>query len=108
MNSSSAMVTASFIVRTPLTRRAWSSSAGSIARLVAMCAPLHTNLHSLWPGDEGRNWSKPLPAGRGFEGDATPTGLEPAASAVTGRRANQLRYGARLLPRPSGHEAVRL
>jgi hypothetical protein len=27
---------------------------------------------------------------------ATPTGLEPAASAVTGRRANQLRYGARL------------
>jgi hypothetical protein len=25
---------------------------------------------------------------------ATPTGLEPAASAVTGRRANQLRYGA--------------
>ena len=28
---------------------------------------------------------------------ATPTGLEPAASAVTGRRANQLRYGARCL-----------
>ena len=28
-------------------------------------------------------------------GPATPTGLEPAASAVTGRRANQLRYGAR-------------
>ncbi len=27
-------------------------------------------------------------------GLATPTGLEPAASAVTGRRANQLRYGA--------------
>ena len=27
---------------------------------------------------------------------ATPTGLEPAASAVTGRRANQLRYGAML------------
>ncbi len=27
---------------------------------------------------------------------ATPTGLEPAASAVTGRRANQLRYGASL------------
>jgi hypothetical protein len=25
---------------------------------------------------------------------ATPTGLEPATSAVTGRRANQLRYGA--------------
>ena len=30
---------------------------------------------------------------------ATPTGLEPAASAVTGRRANQLRYGALLLLR---------
>ena len=28
---------------------------------------------------------------------ATPTGLEPATSAVTGRRANQLRYGA-LIP----------
>ncbi len=27
---------------------------------------------------------------------ATPTGLEPATSAVTGRRANQLRYGAKL------------
>ena len=26
--------------------------------------------------------------------EATPTGLEPATSAVTGRRANQLRYGA--------------
>jgi hypothetical protein len=25
---------------------------------------------------------------------ATPTGLEPATSAVTGRRANRLRYGA--------------
>ena len=33
------------------------------------------------------------------EGLATPTGLEPATSAVTGRRANQLRYGA-LLDRP--------
>ena len=28
---------------------------------------------------------------------ATPTGLEPAASAVTGRRANQLRYGASMV-----------
>jgi integrase len=28
---------------------------------------------------------------------ATPTGLEPATSAVTGRRANQLRHGALLL-----------
>ena len=33
---------------------------------------------------------------------ATPTGLEPAASAVTGRRANQLRYGALLVL----HQAV--
>ena len=32
---------------------------------------------------------------RGAPSDmATPTGLEPATSAVTGRRANQLRYGA--------------
>ena len=29
---------------------------------------------------------------------ATPTGLEPATSAVTGRRANQLRYGAWMMP----------
>ena len=29
-----------------------------------------------------------------FTAFATPTGLEPATSAVTGRRANQLRYGA--------------
>ena len=31
---------------------------------------------------------------------ATPTGLEPAAFAVTGRRANQLRYGARWCTEP--------
>jgi hypothetical protein len=31
---------------------------------------------------------------------ATPTGLEPAASAVTGRRANQLRYGAMVVALP--------
>ena len=30
---------------------------------------------------------------------ATPTGLEPATSAVTGRRANQLRHGALMRPR---------
>ena len=39
---------------------------------------------------------------------ATPTGLEPATSAVTGRRANQLRYGALLwcyVP-PTGFEPV--
>ena len=34
-----------------------------------------------------------VPATRLPDG-ATPTGLEPATSAVTGRRANQLRYGA--------------
>ena len=33
-------------------------------------------------------------------GLATPTGLEPATSAVTGRRANQLRYGASVVLRP--------
>ena len=40
---------------------------------------------------------------------ATPTGLEPATSAVTGRRANQLRYGA-LWPRvrtlPGARETI--
>ena len=36
-------------------------------------------------------------------GLATPTGLEPATSAVTGRRANHLRYGALLYCRtPNG------
>ena len=33
-------------------------------------------------------------ADRSMLASATPTGLEPATSAVTGRRANQLRYGA--------------
>ena len=42
---------------------------------------------------------------------ATPTGLEPATSAVTGRRANQLRYGAltdpgALVGRPRNYSAV--
>ena len=38
---------------------------------------------------------------------ATPTGLEPATSAVTGRRANQLRYGAsRRGASPTGFEPV--
>lgn len=43
---------------------------------------------------------------------ATPTGLEPATSAVTGRRANQLRYGALLVQDldsvvpPTGFEPV--
>ena len=34
---------------------------------------------------------------------ATPTGLEPATSAVTGRRANQLRYGARCVTPARGN-----
>jgi hypothetical protein len=41
---------------------------------------------------------------------ATPTGLEPATSAVTGRRANQLRYGALVAllaaPSPGARETI--
>ena len=41
---------------------------------------------------------------------ATPTGLEPATSAVTGRRANQLRYGALMAllaaPSPGARETI--
>src|SRR5881275_3170140 len=39
---------------------------------------------------------------------ATPTGLEPATSAVTGRRANQLRHGAqkRTLGVPGARETI--
>ena len=54
--------------------------------------------------DENGRMNRPLLLG------ATPTGLEPATSAVTGRRANQLRYGALLkaLPNvsPTGFEPV--
>jgi hypothetical protein len=46
----------------------------------------------------GRSYQLSYLAGRfrrtGTGTGATPTGLEPATSAVTGRRANQLRYGA--------------
>ena len=46
----------------------------------------------------GRSYQLSYLAGRfrgtGTRTGATPTGLEPATSAVTGRRANQLRYGA--------------
>ena len=43
-----------------------------------------------------------LPGRLSRETRATPTGLEPATSAVTGRRANQLRYGALLVqPKPN-------
>ena len=40
--------------------------------------------------------AKTRSGGPGFFCSATPTGLEPAASAVTGRRSNQLSYGANL------------
>src|SRR5699024_9423877 len=52
--------------------------------------------------------AKTRPGGPGFFCSATPTGLEPAASAVTGRRSNQLSYGANLtvikIGRASGRE----
>src|SRR5271166_3572188 len=59
MNSLSALVTAAFLVRSPLTARARSSRSGSIDRFVAMCDPLHTWLHI-----SGRacNISPPSPA----------------------------------------------
>ena len=47
------------------------------------------------PADEHRSGDTP---GGCITALATPTGLEPATSAVTGRRANQLRYGALLGP----------
>src|SRR3954453_20689528 len=45
----------------------------------------------------GRRQDQPRPNDRSWWVVATPTGLEPAASAVTGRRANQLRYGASMV-----------
>src|SRR6516162_7773142 len=45
MNSWSALVTAAFLVRSPLTARARSSRSGSIDRFVAMCISLHMLLH---------------------------------------------------------------
>ena len=63
--------------------------------------------HRSWPGKThhsgvGRGGVEPptfrFSGGRSYRLSylpATPTGLEPATSAVTGRRANQLRYGAR-------------
>ena len=56
------------------------------------------------PEKENGRTNRPLLLG------ATPTGLEPATSAVTGRRANQLRYGALLKAlryvSPTGFEPV--
>ena len=40
-------------------------------------------------------------------GMATPTGLEPATSAVTGRRANRLRYGASCTAREGDLRMIR-
>src|SRR4051812_17503331 len=49
----------------------------------------------------GRSYQLSYLAGRAANRSAaTPTGLEPATSAVTGRRANQLRYGASMVLRP--------
>ena len=58
-------------------------------RLEGLAVQLHAG--SVATDDE-----RPGPCGPGrlCRVRATPTGLEPAASAVTGRRANQLRYGA--------------
>ena len=57
-----------------------------------------------------RNRQGELPVAKGPEqapGLATPTGLEPATFAVTGRRANQLRYGANIsCVSPTGFEPV--
>ena len=59
------------------------------------------------PADEHRSGGTP---DRGITALATPTGLEPATSAVTGRRANQLRYGALLAqlaaPSPGARETI--
>src|SRR5260221_7413951 len=72
MNSWSALVTAAFLVRSPLTSRARSSKFGSIDRFVAMCGPPHIMLHiSDWPFNHtpvvsGRDWAYLLRgAGRG-------------------------------------------
>ena len=53
-------------------------------------------------GHKARESREPTPSEeeRGLSDLATPTGLEPATSAVTGRRANQLRYGAKLCVSP--------
>ena len=56
-------------------------------------------------GIRAKAWRNPgtargaAPCGTAPHKKATPTGLEPATSAVTGRRANQLRYGALLVVR---------
>src|SRR5258708_4887965 len=48
MNSSRALVTAAFFVRSPLTSSARSSKSGSIERFVAMCESPHIWLHILY------------------------------------------------------------
>ncbi len=53
MNSCNAFVTAAFFVRSPLTLRARSISAGSIERFVAMCNSPHINLHTENPSCNG-------------------------------------------------------
>src|SRR5271166_4066374 len=54
MNSSSARVTAAFLVLSPLSFTARSIRSGSRARLVAMCRSSHTSLHMPGSADKGR------------------------------------------------------
>src|SRR5689334_1645494 len=68
---------------------AWWPLAGS------NCRPFDFQSNALPTELSGRNRRRPGSCEQDDRADrATPTGLEPATSAVTGRRANQLRYGA--------------
>src|SRR5271166_588915 len=58
MNSRSALVTAAFLVRSPLTARARSSRSGSIDRFVAMCSPPHIILHIAAGGRHLFRWGR--------------------------------------------------
>ena len=46
MNSRSALLTAAFLLRSPLNSKARSSNSGSIDKFVAMCKPPHMILHN--------------------------------------------------------------
>ena len=60
--------------------------------------------HSVEYGTQAHIYVRKAPRGKPRGAMATLTGLEPATSAVTGRRANQLRHRA-LVP-PTGFEPV--
>src|SRR5271155_822270 len=64
MNSWSALVTAAFLVRSPLTARARSSRSGSIDRFVAMCSPPHIILHIAAGGCHLFRWGPEPASGR--------------------------------------------